>query len=40
MCIQNRNRLPDIENKLVITKGESGGGQFRTLGLTDTNCYI
>ena len=24
--LQNRNRLKDIENKLMVTKGESGGG--------------
>ena len=24
--IQNRNRLTDIENKLMVTKGERGGG--------------
>ena len=23
--LQNRNRLTDIENKLMVTKGESGG---------------
>ena len=23
--IQNRNRLTDIENKLLVTKGEGGG---------------
>ena len=25
-CIQNRNRPTDIENKLMFTKGERGGG--------------
>ena len=24
--LQNRNRLTDIENKLMVIKGESGGG--------------
>ena len=24
--LQNRNRLTDMENKLMVTKGESGGG--------------
>ena len=24
--LQNRNRLTDIENKLMVTKGEKGGG--------------
>ena len=24
--LQNRNRLRDIENKLMVTKGERGGG--------------
>jgi len=26
MNLQNRSRLTDIENKVVVTKGESGGG--------------
>ena len=26
MYIQNRNRLKDTENKLMVTKGEMGGG--------------
>ena len=25
--LQNRNRLTDIENKLMVTKGESGAGR-------------
>ena len=33
---QNRNRLTDIENKLMVTKGERQGRQIRSLGLTDT----
>ena len=24
--LQNRNRLTDIENRLVVSKGEEGGG--------------
>ena len=24
--LQTRNRLTDIENKLIVTKGEKGGG--------------
>ena len=35
--LQNRNRLKDIGNKLVVTKGEGQGG---SMGLTDTNLYI
>ena len=27
MYMQNRNRLTDIENKLVVTKGEREGGR-------------
>ena len=39
--LQNRNRLTDIENKLMITKGERGReGQIRSLGLADTYYYI
>ena len=40
MCTQNRNRLTDIENKPMATKGGrelSGEGQIRRMGLTDTN---
>ena len=41
MYVQNTNRLTDIENKLVVTKGErKGEGQIRGMGLTDTNYYI
>ena len=36
MYMQNRNRLTDIENKHMITKGEE---QIRGMGLTDTNYY-
>ena len=41
--LQNRNRLIDIENKLMVTKGESWGGgegKIRNLGLTYTYYYI
>ena len=38
--IQNINRSIDIENKLLVTKGESGGGYFRNLGLKYTHHYI
>ena len=38
---QNRNRLRDTENKLMVTKGGRWGeGQTRSLGLADTNCCI
>ena len=41
MYILNRNRLTDIENKLVITQGEGRGEeQIRGMGLTDTNYHI
>ena len=41
MYMQNRNRLTDIENKLVLTTREREvGGQVRGMGLTDTNYYI
>ena len=40
MNLQNRNRLTDIENKLTITKRESGrGGHIRSLRLADTHRY-
>ena len=39
--IQNRNRLTDRENKLMVTKGERWReGQIRSLGLTDTQYYV
>ena len=43
--LQTRNRLTDIENKLIVTKAESGGeGQqekrIRNLGLTNTHYNI
>ena len=40
---KNRNRLTDIENKLVVAKerwGELEGGKTGNFGLTDTNYYI
>ena len=42
MYMQNRNRLTDTENKLVVTKGEKEWGkeQIRATGLKDTNYYI
>ena len=40
--MQNRNKLTNIENKLVVTKGERAGGegQIRDMGLTGTNYYV
>ena len=40
--MQNRNRLIDIENILVVTKGEreKGEGQIRGMELRDTNYYV
>ena len=33
--LQNRNRLTDIENRLVVAKGEeSGGGKYWDLGIS------
>ena len=39
MFLQNRNRLTDVENKLVIIRGQKKwvGGQLRGLGLSDAN---
>ena len=31
--LQNRNRVTDIENKLMVTKGESGGGISWDIGI-------
>ena len=40
LILQNRNRLTDIENKLMVTKGgRSGEGEIRSLGLIYTH-YI
>ena len=33
--IQNRNRPTDIENKVMLTKGDSGGGEREKLGVWD-----
>jgi len=39
--LQNRNRLIDIENRLVIAKGEEEGvGWMGSLGLEDANYDI
>ena len=41
--LQNGNRLTDIENKLMVTRGDSGGGGveiIRSLGLTYTHYYV
>ena len=38
-CLQNRNRLTDMENRLVVAKGE-GGGWTGSLELVDANYYI
>ena len=42
MYVQHDNRLTDIENKLVVTKGERvvGQGQIKVMRLTYTNSYI
>ena len=31
--LQNRNRVTDVENKLMVTKGESGGGINWEIGI-------
>ena len=32
--VQNRNRVTDVENKLMVTKGERGGGGInREIGI-------
>ena len=39
--LQNRNRLTDIENKLVVVKGKGEGiGWTGRLRLVDANDYI
>ena len=39
--LQNRNRLIDIENRLVVAKGEEGrSGMNYEFGLLDANYYI
>ena len=35
--LQNRNTFTDIENKLMVTKGEGVKGSIRSLWLTDTH---
>ena len=41
MNLQNRNRLTDIENKLMVTKvGKRGRIKNRSLGLTDIHYHI
>ena len=35
-----QNVLINIENKLMVTKGERGEGKMRTLGLIDTHYYV
>ena len=37
--LQNINRVTDIENNLIVTRGE-GGGETWGLGLTCTHYYI
>ena len=37
----NRNRLTDIENRLVVAKGKGvGKGKIGSLGLADANYYL
>ena len=31
--LQNRNRLTDLENELMVTRGEGGGGIVREFGI-------
>ena len=38
MYMQNRNRLTDIENKLLVTKGEREGGRGK-LGVWDYHVH-
>jgi len=38
--LPNRNRATDVENTLMVTKGDSGGGKrIKSSGLTYTQCY-
>ena len=40
-CLQNRNKLTDIENRFAVAKGEWGSyGMDRSLGLVDANYYM
>ena len=39
--LQNRNRLKDIENRIVVAKGEGEGSEVDgEFGLVDANYYI
>ena len=39
--LQNRSRLMDLENKVMVTRWKGGGeGKIGSLGLTCTQCYI
>ena len=40
MHMQNRNRLTDIENKFVVTKGEKEGGEGQIRDMVLTNYYV
>ena len=35
--LQDRNRLPDTQNRLVVTKVGGEGGRIESLGLADVN---
>ena len=37
--IYKTNRCTDIENRLVVPKGEEGGSEMGNLGLVDANYY-
>ena len=37
--LQNTNRPTDIENKLMVTKGEGGRNKGKSLKLTHTHYY-
>ena len=37
--LQNRNRVTDVENKLMVTNGESGGGGRDKLGDWDWHIH-
>jgi len=39
--LQDKNRLTDIENTLVVAKGEKGkGGRIGSLGLAEANYFL
>ena len=41
MNLSTKQILPDIENRLTVTKGEKGGKEWAgSLGLVDANYYI